>query len=154
MIVRTAAATDGEAIAIVLSRSIRELCTADHQDDECTLRHWLGQKTSATVARWVDDPNQHIIVAENNGRVIGVGGSSADGRITLNYVAPEVRFRGVSRLILATLEERLRAQGFRESSLSSTRTALPFYWSAGYEETGEPQEGAGLVSQPMRKIFR
>ena len=114
----------------------------------------MSDKTSANVGSWIEDPDQHVIVAEQDGLLVGVGGASGAGKITLNYVAPEARFRGVSKSILASLEAHLRWRGFAHSMLTSTRTALHFYLSAGYEEMGEPETWSSLVGQPMRKVFR
>jgi GNAT superfamily N-acetyltransferase len=53
------------------------------------------------------------------------------GKITLNYVAPEARFRGVSKALLRQLEADAKALGIAQSSLESTETALRFYRDLG-----------------------
>ncbi len=151
MLIRPATVTDAEAAASVLSRSIRELCTLDHGGDEQALGQWLGNKTPNKVRSWIEAPDGRIVVAEEGGLILGVGGASRGGVITLNYVAPEARFKGVSKAILASLEACLRNQGCTQSTLTSTRTAHVFYLAAGYEDAGEPQFWGRLPGQPMKK---
>ena len=43
--VRKAEPRDAEAAAVVLRRSITELCTLDHDGDADTLAKWLANKT-------------------------------------------------------------------------------------------------------------
>ena len=72
-------------------------------------------------------------------------------QVTLNYVVPEARFRGVSKELLSALEAYLRAEGHARSTLSSTRTAHRLYLAAGYVDAGEPQSWRGLTAFPMVK---
>lgn len=80
-----------------------------------------------------------------------MGTALTSGRITLNYVLPEARFRGVSKTVLSSLEAYLQTEGCVCSSLSSTRTAHRFYHAAGYVDAGEPQCWHGLTEFPMIK---
>jgi GNAT superfamily N-acetyltransferase len=74
------------------------------------------------------------------------------GEITLNYVAPEARFRGVSRVLLGALEARALARGNTRCRLVSTETAHRFYRSAGYRDDGAPKGKFGTKSSyPMSK---
>ena len=84
-----AALREGLACA-VLRRSIQDLCRADHGDDPAVLAAWLGNKTPAQVAGWIAAPEGCLLVAEVGGMVCGVGSIGGDGRIGLNYVAPEI----------------------------------------------------------------
>lgn len=80
--------------------------------------------------------------------------ASTDGEIMLNYVAPDLRFGGVSSKMLAALEQALREQGLIELHLESTQTAHRFYQSRGWTDAGEPISDAGMISYPMRKSLR
>ena len=151
MLIRSADVTDAEAAASVLRRSIRELCALDHGGDEQALGQWLGNKTPDHVRSWIEAPDGRIVVAEQGGVILGVGGASRGGVITLNYVAPEARFKGVSKAILASLEACLRDQGCAQSRLTSTRTAHAFYLASGYEDAGQPEFWGKLPGQPMKK---
>lgn len=151
MLIRSADVADAEQAASVLRRSIQELCALDHGGEEQTLRRWLSNKTPEIVRSWIEDADQRIVVAEEDDEILGVGGASHTGEITLNYVAPGARFKGVSKSILASLEAHLRDLGWAESTLTSTRTAHTFYLSAGYEDAGEPEFWGKLLGQPMKK---
>lgn len=153
MLIRLADTTDAEQAASVLRRSIQELCVVDHGGEEHTLRHWLSNKTPESVGLWIEAPNDCVMVAEEDGIILGVGGASHAGEITLNYVAPEARFKSVSKSILTSLEAYLRDLGCPESTLTSTLTAHPFYISAGYEDVGEPEFWGKLFGQPMKKFL-
>ena len=152
MIVRAARPDDAEAAATVLRRSIVELCQADHRDDPDTLRRWLSNKTPEHVRAWISDPGNWLVVAEEEGRILGVAAMQTTGHINLNYLLPEARFRGVSKALLTELESKARALCLEACTLESTRTALAFYRGMGYTEAGGPQQGFGVaVGFPMRK---
>jgi GNAT superfamily N-acetyltransferase len=82
----------------------------------------------------------------------GWGSVTDAGEITLNYVAPDARFRGVSRALLSALEARAVERGNRRCTLTSTETAHRFYQSAGYVDDGAPTGKFGTGSgYPMSK---
>ena len=134
--IRAAEPRDAAAMCEVLRRSIIELCVLDHQNDPARLAEWLADKTSEQVAGWIAYPGNHLFVAVTGDMVLAVGGLSAKGEITLNYVSPDGRFQGVSRAMLQTLEQTLREQGHRRATLTSTLTAHDFYLAAGYTDSG------------------
>ncbi|WP_424814801.1 GNAT family N-acetyltransferase [Roseococcus sp. YIM B11640] len=84
-----------------------------------------------------------LLVAEEDGEILAVGSVTDAGEITLNYVSPDARFRGVSRNMLAALEGRAAARGNAACRLTSTETARRFYQARGYSETGPPAGGFG-----------
>ncbi|UGY09567.1 GNAT family N-acetyltransferase [Phyllobacterium pellucidum] len=151
MIVRPATHKDAINACRVLRRSIIELCDDDHANDSQRLSAWLANKTEANVRKWIDAAEQLVVVAEEEGRIMGVGAVMRSGEITLNYVSPEARFRGVSKAMLSQLETYLQSFRITRALLSSTRTAHQFYLSRGYEDFGEPEFWAGMSAQPMVK---
>ena len=130
MNIRCATVADAPGACLVLRRSITELCELDHGGDEKLLAKWLSNKTVENVHRWI--LQAHFLVAEEDGRILGCAAMTGSGKVTLNYVAPEARFRGVSKGLLLQLEARARALGLGECVLESTQTALRFYYSLGY----------------------
>jgi GNAT superfamily N-acetyltransferase len=134
-----------------MRRSIAELCLADHENDPAILKAWLANKTPGIVARWIARPDNHFFVACEGDAVRAVGAMTSAGEIMLNYVAPEARFKGVSRALLRTLEETARALGQARCTLTSTKTARRFYRDAGYLESGAPVRTFGSESYPMAK---
>jgi GNAT superfamily N-acetyltransferase len=152
MDIRDAGKDDAPAACEVLRRSISELCSADHGYDPGVLAEWLGNKTPEIVALWITQPANTVLVAVENGAVVGVGSVTDSGEITLNYVSPDARFRGISRALLRALEARARERGCSRCTLSSTETARRFYLSAGYAEGAVP---AGSPSpQPGRRMSK
>jgi GNAT superfamily N-acetyltransferase len=152
MEIRDAVLADAPAACQVLRRSITELCTADHRNDPVILERWLANKTPEIVASWIAQPASAMLVAVEGGIIRAVGAVTDTGEITLNYVSPDARFRGVSRAMLGALEARAAERGNTRCTLISTETARRFYRAAGYVEDGPPQGKFGTVgSYPMSK---
>lgn len=154
VLVREATRADVTAMSRVLTASIIELCAADHQRDLAIIAGWTRNKTPAEVEKFFDNPELTLYVAERAGEIAAVGCLGIDGTIRLNYVAPAHRFQGVSKALLAAMEEALRRRGIRAAHLHSTRTAHAFYLSAGWVDDGPLETAAGRVpGQPMRKAL-
>jgi N-acetylglutamate synthase-like GNAT family acetyltransferase len=151
MHLRQAETEDAAAACAVLRRSIAELCHADHGGNEILLEKWLSNKTVENVARWI--MQSHFIVAEEAGTILGVAAMNASGKITLNYVSPDARFRGVSKALVQQLEAQARALGLSECMLETTQTALRFYQSLGYVKSEEtyPLSLTGSPATVLRK---
>ena len=154
MQIRDAMHADAAAACEVLRASITELCVADHRNDPAILAAWLANKTPEIVAGWATQPDSSLLIAVDGDAVLAVGGVKDSGEITLNYVAPAARFRGVSSALLATLEARAAARGNSRCTLLSTETAHRFYLSRGYTDDGAPQEKFGTNSSyPMFRLI-
>ena len=150
MQIREAKPDDAESTCMVLRRSIIEL--ADHGGDALLIEWWLANKTPEQVRAWITDPASHVFVACREEAIIGVGAVTSSGHVTLNYVAPDYRFQGVSKAILARLEVEAKKRGAKSCTLGSTETARSFYRSAGYVEKSSPARGReGLAAYPMSK---
>ena len=128
---------DAAAVCEVLTRSILELCAADHRNDPAILARWLRNKTPESVASWIAAPGNSMLLAVEDAAILGVGLVTDAGEIGLNYVSPDARFRGISRAIMAALESRARERGNTRCTLTSTATARQFYLSGGYIQEGE-----------------
>jgi GNAT superfamily N-acetyltransferase len=152
MHIREARIEDAPGACDVLRRSIIELCSSDHGGDPAILAQWLANKTPEHVASWIGRAGNHLLVATEDAAILAVGAVTDQGEITLNYVSPDVRFRGVSRALLAQLEAKARELGNGVCTLTSTETARRFYLSAGYVEQGPPRGSFGTSSgYPMAK---
>jgi GNAT superfamily N-acetyltransferase len=155
MKIRAAIPADAAEACEVLRRSITELCEADHHNDPAILQKWLANKTPDNVAAWIDNPQGHMFVALDGERIVGVGAVNLAGEITLNYVSPDARFRGVSKALLARLEATASNLGLSRCTLTSTTTARLFYLSAGYSDDGLPASGFFTgESRRMAKTLR
>jgi GNAT superfamily N-acetyltransferase len=150
MHVRDACEQDADAACAVVRRSIIELCSLDHQGDADTLAAWLANKTPANLRRWIG--THHVLVAEDEGAILGVASMSASGHILLNCVSPDARFRGISKALIRGVERRAASLGLSRLTLESTSTAIGFYRAAGYAPSGPSTSGFGIsLVHPMQK---
>jgi GNAT superfamily N-acetyltransferase len=134
----------------VIRRSIAELCHADHHGDAPTLALWLANKTADNMRRWIEQ--RHVLVAADDGAILGVAAMTDAGEVILNYVSPDARFRGVSKALIAGLEAMAVQLGCDAVTLKSTATARRYYLAAGYAQTGPPEAGFGrTLGYPMMK---
>ena len=132
---RLAREADVPAMSRVLIASITHLCGADHGDAPERIADWTMNKSPEGVARMLADPAHSMFVAEHDGVVAAVG-LVAGSRIGLNYVDPDHRLAGISKALLAYMEQHMRVAGVGTATLESTETALAFYQSAGWLLTG------------------
>lgn len=139
MIVRQATAQDAEAALALVRRSIIELCREDHFGDPLTLEGWLANKTLANMEAWIGRFGSVVLAAERDGRLVGVGGFTAAGDLTLLYVAPEERLSGVSKALLEACEAQARAMRLPRLRVTTSFTARRFFLDRGYEV--EEEEG-------------
>jgi len=152
MEIRDAVPDDAAAGCIVMRRSIAELCVADHKNDPAILARWLGNKTIENFVGWINQSDNSLLVAVEDGRILAVGSVTDSGSIGLNYVSPDARFRGVSRALLRALEARAIERKNRQCTLTSTETARRFYLSNGYVASGPASGAFGTGSgYPMSK---
>jgi ribosomal protein S18 acetylase RimI-like enzyme len=154
--IRDAVPSDASAACRVMQRSIVELCTADHQNDPAILRKWLANKTPEHFLGWILQPRNSLLVATEDNIIVAVGSVTDAGHITLNYVSPEARFRGISRALLSALEARAARRGSTCCTLNSTETARRFYSANGYREVGPPENqfGPKKTGYRMSKVLR
>jgi GNAT superfamily N-acetyltransferase len=152
MEIRDAVAEDAPVACAVIRCSIAELCVADHANDPAILTSWLSNKTPEIVASWIARPDNSVLVAVEHGAIIAVGSVTDAGEITLNYVSPDARFRGVSRALLSALEARALERGNARCALTSTTTARRFYHANGYvEDSALPGKFGVSASYAMSK---
>ena len=152
LVIRDAKEEDAIAGCDVMRRSIAELCVSDHKNDPAILNKWLGNKTPEIFRKWIAQPGNSLLVAVQGEIIVAVGSVTDKGQITLNYVSPDARFSGVSKLMLAALEQRAIDRGCSCCTLNSTETARRFYLSNGYIESGTPAGHFRMTSgYPMSK---
>lgn len=147
---RPARPDDVPAMSAVLTASIVELCIADHGNDPEAMARWVANKTPEGVAAMLARPDFHLLVAERDGLVMGVGATTLN-QVALNYVSPDHRFLGVSSALLAAMEAALAEAGHEEALLDSTTTARSFYLRRGWVDAGAPQSYFGVRAWPMKK---
>jgi GNAT superfamily N-acetyltransferase len=150
--IRAVVAADALAACEVLRRSIAELCVVDHDNDPEILGRWLANKTPEIIASWIARSDNSVLVAVEGDTILAVGSVTDGGEITLCYISPDARFRGISRALLGALETRAAERGNKRCTLHSTLTARRFYRAAGYTEDGPPDGKFGARGgYPMSK---
>jgi len=151
MEIRNAVPEDAPAACEVMRRSIAELCVADHRNEPAILERWLSNKTPE-IFKSLIRPDNSLLVATANNRILAVGCITDAGEITLNYVSPDARFRGVSTALLSALETRAIERGNKRCTLTSTETARRFYLARGYCADGTATGNFGTTSgYPMSR---
>ncbi len=133
MKIRPATVNDAEQAIDVLRRSISELCVIDHENDSQEIAGWLANKNIESWSQWVSDTASDLYVADDSGKILGIGMISHTGEILLNYVNPDVRYLGISKALLCHMEVSASTMGITICSLESTGTARRFYLSQGYK---------------------
>jgi GNAT superfamily N-acetyltransferase len=136
--IRDALAEDAPAACALLRRSITELFAADHNNDPAIIERWLANKTVGNVLAWIGQPDNSLLVVEDDHQLLAVGSVTDSGMIGLVYVSPDARFRGVSTALLRALESRAAEHGNLQCELTSSETARRFYLSNGYTGSGPP----------------
>jgi GNAT superfamily N-acetyltransferase len=139
MEIRDAQSDDATAACAVLRRSITELCAPDHRNDAAILARWLASKKPEIVAAWIMQTTASMLLAVEGDKILAVGGVTDAGEITLNYVSPDARFRGVTSALLRAVEARAVERGNTRCWLISTETAHRFYLARGYRDDGPAQ---------------
>lgn len=143
----------------VLTRSINQLCTADHGGDAEAIARWCANKTPQALRAQMMAEGWEFWLLIRAGQIAAVGAlaeidrGAGTGRITLNYVDPACRGQGASAALLAGMEARLRDQGVTRGVLTSTATARDFYLSRGWQADGPPRQGRWILGHPMTKTL-
>jgi GNAT superfamily N-acetyltransferase len=145
--IRRAKRADCAAMNEIRAASITQLCTPDHGDDPDVLSMWVNNQSAETFQQLLERPDVVLLVGEFDGVAVAVGGINGD-KVTLNYVHPDYRFRGISKALMAGLEGELVASGITLAYLDSTATALPFYRALDWVQTGSGDPDQGY---PMEK---
>ena len=151
ILVRPATEADVPAMSATLIASITELCVPDHRNDSEAIVRWTANKTPAGVTAMLTAPGNQLLVAERDGEIAAVGCVMGGNEIGLNYVHPAHRFQGVSRALLAAMEDVMRQAGTTEGRLKATTTAHQFYLDAGWIDTGPVYTGRWIDAYPMTK---
>ena len=150
VVIRPARPEDAAEASRILIASITELCRADHHDDPAAIARWVANKTPESVAQMIAAGG--LRVAEVDGQIAAVGEVEADtGKITLNYVDPTCRGRGLSSALLAAMEAELARAGVTTARLTATATARDFYLKHGWQAAGPGRAGRWIVGYPMQK---
>jgi GNAT superfamily N-acetyltransferase len=154
-IVRPATIDDAASAVAMVRASITELCVADHHDDPATLARWLRNKTADHFTGWLANPDNYILVAEEETELSGVASLNRNRDLNLCYVRPGRQRCGIGRALLIALEAQAARWGLDEIRLTSSTAARAFYERHGYRSAGNPRPQYGvLIDYPYEKQLR
>jgi N-acetylglutamate synthase-like GNAT family acetyltransferase len=152
-VIRQAASDDVPSATTLVRRSIAELCAPDHHNIAAIVEGLLINKTPENMKAWIETPGSFVFVVEAGPILAGVGGLTGDGEITLLYVAPDFRFQGVSKALLAKLEDHARSLGLPNCALVSTDTAQRFFEAQGFASYDKDEDDFGMDATSMTKAL-
>jgi hypothetical protein len=123
-------AEDAEAACQVMRRSIAELCFAHHRNDPRSFAAVARKQNSEFFMSWLNQPDNSLLVAVEDGKILAVGSIINAGKITLNYVSPDARFRGSVEACSEHLKPELR-RGATYNACSQDRNRPPLLYDQG-----------------------
>ncbi len=152
--VRVAKKSDATDAAALLRDSIRELCAADHANDEATLGLWLSNKNTSHLEQWILEPTNHVVVVHHADLMVGLGLLHRSSEVQLCYVRPGHTRRGIGQLVISALETQALHWGLHQLKLTSTHHARAFYERLGYVADGPAQAVfSAVVGYPYKKLL-
>ncbi len=98
-----------------------------------------------------DEPSWHALALAGDGTPVATGRLLPDGHIGRMAVLKAARGTGVGAQVLRALMEKAAQLGYPELVLNAQTHAAPFYLRAGFAQSGEEFEEAGIPHIEMRK---
>jgi predicted N-acetyltransferase YhbS len=90
--------------------------------------------------------DNHILVAEQEGRVVGVVELKAGQHLAMLFVAPELQGQGIGRGLLQAVLPQVRGP---QMTVRASLNAVPAYEHYGFVLDGDVGEYHGLIYQPL-----
>ncbi len=135
--IRPSSMKDFAAVDELLSRAYPKLLKADYPPSILVTALPLISRAQPDLLKCGT-----YYVAEIDGSIAGVGGWTPDRRVStlahIRHVGTDDRYqrRGIARAVVEHCLKTARANGFTQMECWSTRTAVPFYASLGFETLG------------------
>ena len=90
--------------------------------------------------------DNHILVAEKAGQVVGVVELKAGQHLAMLFVAPELQGQGIGRALLRAVLPQVRGP---QMTVRASLNAVPAYEHYGFVLDGEVGQFNGLIYQPL-----
>ncbi|MGN1372559.1 MAG: GNAT family N-acetyltransferase [Candidatus Coproplasma sp.] len=120
-----------ETVAKLFYETIHSVNLKDYSSEQ--LSAWANSADSLKSRR--DDLlNQHTLIAEINGAIVGFGSIDKSGYLDLLFTHKDFQNRGVATALCNELEK-----GYAEIKTFSSGTAKPFFTNRGYEVIKEQE---------------
>ena len=125
------------------------------------LEAWAKKTDAETIAKEAEslkNPDRITIVAETEGKIIGLCTIGiSEGLLKQCYVLPEYNGLGIARELVKRIETIAQEKGLKSLQLSSSLIALEFYKKQGYYELNsydyELENGLKMPCVMMEKVF-
>ncbi|MDG2029950.1 MAG: GNAT family N-acetyltransferase [Phycisphaerales bacterium] len=158
--IREAKGDDAEGIAAVHHAAVHHAGAEAYPPD--VLQHWSGPLNRERITDWqhrIVDPDEHFMVAESEGVIIGFGSILAgEGRLRGTYVKPEHARAGIGRDLLENLEQLAISSGVNRLQVDSSLNARHFYEAHGYETLEQTthllEDGFAISCIRMAKVLK
>ncbi|GAU85979.1 GNAT family N-acetyltransferase [Bosea sp. BIWAKO-01] len=134
--IRPARPDDAEAISAVILAALRETNARDYSRDviERVERSFGPAAVAELLAR------RTVFVAMAAGELVGT--ASLDGRVVRSvFVRPDLQGQGVSKRLMAQIEQTTRDRGVAVLAVPSSVTAEPFYARLGFTAVRDSYHG-------------
>ena len=111
--------------------------------------------TPQAMALYMVRPDVHYLIAEEDGAFCGAVGLREHRHLHHLFVAPKFQRRGIGwQLWRAVRNAALVAGNPGKFTVNASLNAVPVYQRFGFESVGGPQQGNGLLFQPMKLDYR
>ena len=111
--------------------------------------------TPAALRIFVARPDINYLIGEWDGEFCGAAAIRECRHLHHLFVAPAYQGRGTGKqLWLAARDAALAAGNPGEFTVNASLNAVPVYRRFGFEPVGGPQQGNGLIFQPMKLVYR
>jgi ribosomal protein S18 acetylase RimI-like enzyme len=150
MDIRRMESGEAEAVATLVMASFSECVAADYGPE--------GVETFTEFARPAslierDQTDHSTLVAEADGRLLGMVQLQRPGHVRMLFVAPDMQRQGIGRALLdAALEIAARQHpDVTTVTVNSSPYAVEPYRRMGFAVVGPPEIKCGVISIPMTK---
>ncbi len=95
------------------------------------LNVWASGKVD--LSAWdISFLENHTLIAEQDGTVVGFGEIKNDGYLNMLYTHKDYQGKGIATAIVAVLENTAKLQGITTITTHASITAIPFFEKRGY----------------------
>ena len=130
--IRPATVQDSNAIANILTTSVRNLGRLDYSNEQIEII--IGLHNAESYLKEIETGKIIVFVAEAETKIVGFGSISPDGRAIGDlYVLPNYTRQGIGTLLLKTLERVALQKGVSKLWVMASLTARSFYSSWGFQ---------------------
>jgi putative acetyltransferase len=153
MHLRASRPDDLPALAALFQAAIHGQGATEYDADQRAVWASLGGDLEAFGARMA---KLQVVVAEQDGLLLGFLGYALDGHVDFLYVAPTAARQGVATALYRRVEEALQAAGVTALYTEASKVARPFFARQGFtvvEAQVVERGGQRLERFAMRKAL-